>query len=177
MKVFLASLGVLFAASLVGFFVIRIKAGPAWSEEVPPLPRLLWLSTAVIIASSFSMSAALNRARSGHSGRFLLSATAVLGLLFLGVQAACWSNWLGHARALWFPLESMRYALAGFFILTGLHALHVIGGVIPLTILTLNACRGRYATPQVSAIHYVTMYWHFLGAVWIVLFATLLLGT
>src|SRR5688572_25714496 len=79
MKVFMVSLGVLFAAGLVGFFAIRFQQRDMW-PDLPPLPRGLWLSTAILIVSSITMQTALVRARRGHSGRYAMLATTVLGM-------------------------------------------------------------------------------------------------
>jgi cytochrome c oxidase subunit 3 len=64
-----------------------------------------------------------------------------------------------------------------FFVLTGLHGAHVVGGLIPLGVVTAKALRGRYGPDRASGAIYCGMYWHFLDAVWIVLYATLWLGS
>ncbi|MCZ6542722.1 MAG: cytochrome c oxidase subunit 3, partial [Planctomycetota bacterium] len=69
------------------------------------------------------------------------------------------------------------FVLTGFYVLTGVHALHVIGGLIPLAAVTIRSFRNRYSSTDHAAVRYCAMYWHFLDGVWIVLFATLMLGT
>ncbi len=175
MKVFMVSLGMLFAAGLMGFLVIRFQQRDMW-PDLPPLPRGLWLSTAILMVSSITMQTALVRARRGHSGRYAMLATTVLGIAFLVVQMMCWLSWRPVVQAL-FEDSQARYALLSFYWLTGIHALHVIGGLIPLAVITMHAFGGRYSTAYFPAVQYITMYWHFLGVVWIVLFAALQLGT
>jgi heme/copper-type cytochrome/quinol oxidase subunit 3 len=63
----------------------------------------------------------------------------------------------------------------GFYVLTGLHALHVIGGLVPLGITTAHARRGAYTASSHAGVDFIAMYWHFLGAVWLVLFVVLYL--
>lgn len=173
MKIFLVSLGVLFAASLIGFAVVRIQHARAW-PQLPPLPQGLWVSTLIIVASSATMQIALTRARAGHAARTPLLITTALGVGFLLAQAICWIDWLDIVTSQWSEFPHVRFALASFYILSGIHALHVLGGLVPMTFVTLNACRGRFAPMYFPAVHYVGMYWHFLGLVWLVLFIVLL---
>ena len=177
---FLVSLGMLFAASLVGFVVIRLELGHRglWPGDLPPLPRALWISTAILILSSITMQWALHSIRAGRIDQLRIGmvATALLGFGFLLVQARCWLAWMEPVWQRWHESNESRYALTSFYILTGLHALHVIGGLIPLTIVTRNAFRGDYSSSFFPGVQYCAMYWHFLDAVWIVLFATLMIG-
>jgi len=66
------------------------------------------------------------------------------------------------------------YGLAFGLIL--LHAAHVLGGVLPLTWATIRAWRGGYDHERHETITYLTMYWHFLDVVWLIMFAVLLAG-
>ena len=65
-----------------------------------------------------------------------------------------------------------------FYVLTGLHALHVVAGLPPAFVTTAHAYQGRYSTSRVSraGLVYCGMYWHFLDAVWVVLYLVLLWG-
>jgi heme/copper-type cytochrome/quinol oxidase subunit 3 len=67
--------------------------------------------------------------------------------------------------------------LAVYFTLTGLHALHVIGGLVSLIIINKRAAAGRYSIERHAGIVYTAMYWHFLDGMWLVIFVTLLIGT
>lgn len=171
---FLLSLAVLFGSSLIAYLFIRFLP----SEEpmvIPPLPRALWVSTLMLLASSGTMQLALVSARRGRPGtvRRAMAATLALAVGFLAVQGLCWYLWAG-------PLTDelaetqRRFALAGFYVLTGLHAAHVVGGLVPMSIVAVNAHRGRYTPEHHAGVLYCATYWHFLDAVWLVLFATLL---
>src|SRR5688500_12825937 len=132
LRVFLISLGILFGASLVGFLVIRLQLGARnlWPANLPPLPKALWLSTIVLIISGVTMQRGLNAIRTGRDlavATNSLVMTTLLGWTFLVIQAACWLTWLEPVSSHWHDSNQFRYALTSFYILTGLHALHVIG--------------------------------------------------
>jgi cytochrome c oxidase subunit 3 len=176
MQLFLLSLAILFGSCLVGFVCIRLLAVDA-PVELPPLPSGLWVSTLVLLAASATMQAAVAGTRRDHRRllRVALGATALLGFAFLAVQAACWVSWAGPMRASLGEAERM-FLLTGFYVLTGMHALHVVGGLVPLTVVTARAWAGRDPKAYHAGVIYTAMYWHFLGGVWVVTFATLLLG-
>lgn len=176
---FLVSLGVLFTASIIGYVVIRVQLGRAWPTDLPALPSLLWLSTAVLVISSGTMQWALHSVRHDRQRRFRVAmlTTTYLGIAFLLLQTWCWLEWLVPISQRWHDSDAHRFALAGFYVLTGLHAAHVIGGLIPMVIVTHRAMRDGYSSRFHPGVQYVAMYWHFLDAVWIVLFITLHAGS
>jgi len=167
MKLLLLSLSVLFAASLVGILVVRLRA-PQWPPEgAPGLPTGLWLSTVVIVASSWTLSRAQRRVRLGEPGQGLgpLTATGVLALVFLGNQVLNWAK-LVPAQA---PKSTALYGFS-FLLLTVLHALHVLGGLVSLAVVTFKARAGSLTA---AGLTYASLYWHFLTVVWLVIFAFL----
>jgi cytochrome c oxidase subunit 3 len=169
----------LFLATIVGFVVIRVQLRGVWPPDLPGLPPVLWISTAVLGLSSVTHQAALNGIRRGRADRLrgAMWMTTALAVMFLALQSAAWWAWLGVASSRWSESAEHRFALTSFYIMTGLHALHVIGGLVPMAIVTIRASRRRYTAEQHPGVAYCAMYWHFLGAVWIVLYATLLIGT
>ena len=176
MWLFIASLAMLFAATLVGFLVIRLGTAEAW-PELPPLPAGLRLSTFVLIASSATLWAAAFVARRRTSGVGLaMLATLVLGVVFLVVQTVCWIEWLAPVADAWPESGEARFALTSFYVTTGLHALHVIGGLIPMAVVTGRALRGQYGPESHDGVDQIGRYWHFLDAVWVVLYVSLLFG-
>src|SRR5262245_31376551 len=181
MKIFLVSLGMLFGATLIGFIVMRARLGSLdqWPTDLPPLPRGLWLSTLTLLVSSATMQWAVRGVRAGNTGQLRLGmvATLTLACVFLAIQSECWLTWMHTVTARWGESAEYRFALTSFYILTVLHALHVIGGLIPMVIVTRNAFRGGvYTSSFYPGVQYCAMYWHFLDAVWLVLFATLMIG-
>ena len=137
---------------------------------MPRLPSGLWLATIVLLAASVTIHRALRSIRAGESGASprWLRATLGLGVCFLAVQS--W-NWWGLIRV-HLTAASNLYAFT-FFMLTGLHAAHAIGGIALLAIVWARSLRGRYGSGHHAGITYAAMYWHFLDAIWLLLFAVL----
>lgn len=188
----LVSLSVLFAASIVGYLIIRFR----FDVHVHiPLPATLWLSTALIVISSVTIQVALSAIRRNHETglRIGLLATLGLGMAFLVVQIF---NWLAlahgfhvaatqlavqqsNAHGKFAPHHSvvdLRHMLyAAFYAFTFLHAAHVIGGLVPLAFVAYHAYYGQYSANYHPGVRHVTLYWHFLTVVWLVLFALMFL--
>lgn len=167
MKLFLLSLSVLFAASLVGFLVIRSRAEVWPPEGAPPLPSGLWWSTAIILISSWVLSLGQRRFNPGEAKKAMpyFAACLALALAFLGNQVLNW-------KALGPLVRVSQVALYtfSFLMLTVLHALHVLGGVASLVGVTMKAGRGCLTS---AGLAYAAAYWHFLTVVWVVIFLVL----
>jgi cytochrome c oxidase subunit 3 len=173
MWILLAALGVLFAASIAGYLVVRLRA-PEWPPPgMPRLPRGLWITTLVIVACSVTIGRAVASIRLGRTGNTArwLQTTLGLGLVFLAAQAI---NWWALVTAHVTAQTKNLYAFT-FYMLTGLHAAHVIGGLILLGVVIVRARRGRYGSDHHDGVTYAAMYWHFLDVVWVVLFGVLLI--
>jgi cytochrome c oxidase subunit III len=171
---FLVSLGMLFAASMVGFLVIRVRAD-AWPPAgVPGLPVGLWIGTGILLVSSVTAHGALRSARAGNSAAVgpALAVTWALGALFLTIQIV---NWLGLMAAE-MTAGSSLYGFT-FYMLTGLHGAHVIGGLIPVAVVTAKAFRGAYTADEHRGVTYAAMYWHFLDGIWLVMFLSMIAAT
>lgn len=182
MVLFLIALGVLFAATCAGLIVVRIQLGgkDAWPRDLPPLPWGLAASTAVLLLSSVSMQYAVVRSavadadgRGSAAVRRALVLTTALGVVFVALQTACWLVWFDRTEGRWAGSDAWRLALTGFYVLTGLHAAHVLGGLIALVWALARA--GTSPSFARDTIHSCAMYWHFLGAVWLCLLAMLLI--
>jgi cytochrome c oxidase subunit III len=171
MWLLLAALAMLFAGSVVGTLVVRSRAA-AWPPPgTPDVTAGLWLSTALLALSSATLAWALAGIRRGDAARLRrgLAATLLLGVGFLASQAL---NWARLATA---GLDATGHLYGfTFYLLTALHAAHVLGGVAPLAVTTARAAAGRYSVSSHAGVTYVAMYWHFLDAVWLLLFALLL---
>ncbi len=189
MYLFLAALAMLFVSSMIGYVIVRLtktrtiyQPGStteiAYGPTAPPfgtmdLPVLgLLLSTAVILASSVTMHLAIKNVRRERQAKFRASliATLVLSILFCVTQApAMWSLLTAHDAQ---NISNTMYGMVFFLVLV--HALHVIGGIVPLAVTTYRAGQGRYDHEHYSPVKFVGMYWHFLDGVWLFMFAVLL---
>lgn len=160
----LSTCGSIFAffTALIIAYVWRSHAAPFWDPIM--LPPTLWLSTAIILASSVLFE--LGRRRFGRgdyrgASHFFL-ATGFLGAAFLASQLTAWRQ-LVHAGA----YLSQNPHSSFFYLFTGLHALHLVGGLVVLLVLLLRK------SPRRELVDMATYYWHFLGVLWLVLFAVL----
>lgn len=165
----------LFGAFLIAYLILRRHA-PSWPPPGAPVPpQGLWISTLVIAASSATFLRAA-RASGPHAigssaasevSRWL-HATLGLGVAFLLVQAILWRDVFAQGRS----TASDAYGTI-FYSLTGLHAAHVIGGLVFLARTASRARRAPSAAKTRVAVALCAIYWHFMGAVWLVLFAVL----
>jgi cytochrome c oxidase subunit 3 len=171
MLLFLVSLGVLFAASLTGVVIVRYKAFGWQADEFTGFPPGLWIGTLLLVGASVALHLALRAIRAGRATalRRLLLVALGLGVGFLVAQSLNWFVLLGRG-------VSGAKDLFGFsfYLLTGLHALHVVAGIAQLAVVTVKALRGRYTPQHHEGVWYAVLYWHFLDGVWLVLLAALL---
>ena len=179
MWLFLAALTMLFAASLVGYIVIRLAGPAAGAVRLPPE---LWLSTTLVIGVSIAMGWTLHQVRRERQPAFRagLLAALLLAAGFIAVQTPALVGLLGEhlhrlaqLRAQNQVARSAGVALYGLvFVLILLHALHVLGGIIALVSVAYRGRRGDFDHEHYLPVLHATMYWHFLDVVWIVMFST-----
>ena len=166
----LGGITMLFAA-FTSAYIVR-SGGGDWA--VLELPPVLWLSTALIAASSLTLELARRAFRDGNlvAFRSWSAATAALGTGFLASQYAAWLT-LNEAGIF---LQSHPKS-SFFFVLTGVHGVHLFAGVIALLALFGLAAAGRLVPGRSDAPALTAIYWHFVGGLWIYLLAVLsLLG-
>jgi cytochrome c oxidase subunit III len=166
--VFLAVVGSLFAL-LISAYSMRTEMGE-WTPA--PVPKLLWLNTGALILSSGALQWALVAADRGKmdAARTGLLTAGVFALAFLAGQLVAWRQ-----------LDAAGYyltanpAAAFFYLITGVHGLHLLGGLVALGRTMDKAWRG-FAIGEVRlSVELCAMYWHFLLLVWIVFFSLLLM--
>ncbi|RYF86907.1 MAG: heme-copper oxidase subunit III [Chitinophagaceae bacterium] len=155
---------VMMFAGLTSAYIV--KSGQAGWHEVKT-PTVFWYSTATLLISSFTIQAALRsfKQRNMIAFRMLLLATLILGLAFVAMQ---WSgfNWLWE-RGVHF--EGASGAGQFLYIIFGLHALHVLGGMIALIILSVRQYFGNTRNYNATPIEIMSTYWHFVDLLWIYL--------
>jgi heme/copper-type cytochrome/quinol oxidase subunit 3 len=173
MVVFVASWAMLFSALFMSYAVLRLRS-PSWPPPgVDRLPLGLPLvATAVLAASSGALQRGLGRIRRAEPRQYFrhLVCAIVLGLLFLAVQASVW--W-----SLWQGGLTVRSGLYGgvFYLLTCFHAIHVLVGIFFLGWLVPAAAKNRDLGGSLGRIGVITLYWHFVGVVWAVMFVAVYL--
>jgi cytochrome c oxidase subunit III len=170
MIVFIAALSMFFAASIVVYLLMRQIHRPWPPQGFPALPGTLWLSTLDIVFSSITIQGAVLAARRDDKIglRRNLVATLLLGLGFLGLQSYAWCKIWTQVAA---TADLASTYLKMFYVMTGLHAVHVLGGLVPLVMITIAAYQGMYGGKKNAAVRYTAVYWHFLDAVWCAIFA------
>ena len=158
---------VMMFAGLTSAYLVR-KAEANWL--VFSLPPVFWFSTAVILISSLTMHLALKsfKARIMRRYRLFITLTAVLGALFAVLQYNGFNYLYSHGVQVFGVGSNPSASFLGIII--GLHALHVIGGVIALFIIFLRAYSLRVKRYNVTSIEIISTYWHFVDILWIYLF-------
>jgi cytochrome c oxidase subunit I+III len=164
--IFLASDIVLFGAFIGAYIFIRYAFGwTAW-QPVPDNVRPGLINTYLLLTSSFAVVLALVAAE--HESRWgvvaSLVTTLVLGIGFLGNKAIEWEHLFHEGVSV-----SSGVQTSTFFLTTGLHAAHVIAGLIITVYLIARAWRGAYLDDD-RPIEYFGLYWHFVDIVWLFLF-------
>ncbi len=166
--VFLAVVGCLFAL-LISAYSMRMEMGE-WRPA--PAPKLLWLNTGMLILSSGALQWAEVAARRGKLDgvKAGLLAGGVFALAFLAGQLIAWRQ-----------LDAAGYyltanpAAAFFYLITGVHGLHILGGLVALGRTMDKAWQGVKLDHMRLSVELCTTYWHFLLFVWLAIFSLLLL--
>ncbi|MFQ5663492.1 MAG: heme-copper oxidase subunit III [Terriglobia bacterium] len=161
----------MFFMGLTSSYVVRKGLSDDWVAFA--LPRILWLNTVVLLASSVTLERArrfLGRAQPGGFRRWW-GVTTALGILFLAGQVVAW-----HQLAAAGVYLSTNPSSSFFYVLTGAHGAHLLGGVIALLYVGFRRDRAGVRPNQRTAATASAIYWHFLGALWVFLFLLLLLG-
>ncbi|HEV7781146.1 MAG TPA: cytochrome c oxidase subunit 3 [Chitinophagaceae bacterium] len=154
---------VMMFAGLTSAFIVKSNQ----SSWVPvTIPKVFWISTAVILISSVTLQGALRsfKQRAMSQYRLLIGATFLLGVAFVVLQ------WLGF-QGLWEQKITFKGSGAGQFlyVIFGLHAIHVIGGVIALIVMFIKAFVGKTKLYSSVPVEVAAIYWHFVDILWIYL--------
>jgi heme/copper-type cytochrome/quinol oxidase subunit 3 len=175
MWLFLASEVMLFGAMFSTYVLLRINA-VEWPSgpEVLNVP-LATLNTLLLVTSSFMIVLAWNSLKAGNYKKFqrFMWITMGLGALFLIIKFGEYADKIQHDHL---PSTSTFYAI--YFALTGLHVLHLFGGILVLLFHTLFGKKLYESKPGqfVNRIEVTALYWHFVDLVWLVMFPTLYLS-
>ena len=173
----------LFAGLFLIAVVLRVQYPASVSAAVSHLK--FWIgatNTAVLIVSSFTMSAAIMLSRMGLQRLMVgaMLATAALGSLFLALKGYEWYvDYVEHMT----PFLARPYALVGdprsilfvnlYWVTTGLHGFHLLTGVGILVTLAVQARAPDYLARHQNRIEIYGLYWHFIDLIWIIVFPVL----
>ena len=160
-----SALFIIFIVAYV-YYIGRSLSGPT-PREVLHLPIV---ATICLLSSSLTIHAATSALGSGSSQRvgMWLAGTVLLGTIFLGFTASEWYDLIAHQHL------TIRTNLFGttFYSLVGLHATHVIVGLLLLTFPALFGLVGKLEPRHRNHVQVLSYYWHFVDAVWVIVFAT-----
>jgi cytochrome c oxidase subunit 3 len=169
LRVFLAVVTVLFLLLIMAY-----SSRMEFEDWRPaPQPSLLWLNTAMLVLSSVAMQWAKIAVRRGEIDGVTngLSAGGVFAIAFLGGQLVAWRQ-LSALVA----FDITNPAIAFFYLITALHGLHLLGGLVAWGWTAANVWRGVDVVHVRLSVELCTVYWHFLLLVWLVLFGLLFSG-
>jgi cytochrome c oxidase subunit 3 len=170
MWLFIVTVCMLFAAWTSAYIVKRAEAG--WAEII--LPNQFYVNSVIIVISSFTMFWAQWSARRDNLEmvKLALSITTALGISFLVGQWIAWQK-----------LVSLQEHFSGgnvshsfLYVLTGIHGLHIAGGVVFLIIVLISTFRFKVHSKDMTQMELCSTFWHFLGVLWLYLFVFLLLN-
>jgi len=151
-------------AAFTSAFMVRRGLSNDWAAT--PLPRVLWLNTFVLVASSAALEFARRALRTGRREWFnrLWTAGAALGILFLLGQGWAWRQ-LNDAGVFIASNPSSSF----FYLLTAAHAIHVLGGVAALVYVDVQALTLQLGPGKRTAVDVTAIFWHFMDGLWIYL--------
>lgn len=159
----------LFGAVLVAYGVVRARTPVA----MPALPWVFWISTFVVLVSSLMLQYAYQSAKLMHgvAAHRAILAAAGLTYLFVGLQAPGLLM-LGEMSYTFRNASTALYLIT--FLLIGLHLLHVIGGLVALTRISLASEKHHYERDDVGQLRPMMIYHHYMTAIWFIIFTALL---
>ncbi len=163
----IVAVAMLFVAFTTAYVARRQEVG--WTPLV--IPPVLWLNSAVLLASSGTLEWARKRLRLGDAAglRQGLGWTAALGGAFVIGQYVAWREFAAQGIYLASNPHSSFY-----YLLTGAHGLHLLGGLVALGIVLIRASGGtRYTPEEHTGLSVFALYWHFMDVLWLYLFGLL----
>ncbi len=170
---FLATEVLLFGGLFTAYSVFRVSQPQMFHAEYLKLNRVFGaVNTVVLICSSLTVALGIAAIRQGKQRmlKVCLFLTLLLAATFLGVKYAEYSE---HFASNQFPGTNNFFSL--YYMMTGLHAIHVFAGMCALTTMLVLSFRGKFSVGYHSPVEITGLYWHFVDLVWIYLFPLLYL--
>ena len=150
---------------------IVLRGIPSWQNVA--IPSVLWVNTFLLLASSVTIELtrrAIGRGRTGRT-RVWIGITGALGFAFLAGQVVAWQQMVAADVYLPSTLHS-----SFVYVLTGMHGLHLIGGLGGLTFVLVGTLGNRYTATDHEPVSLCATYWHFMDGLWVYLFLMFLLA-
>jgi cytochrome c oxidase subunit 3 len=185
MWIFLSTEILFFGGMFLGYTVYRGMYPIAWGEASKHLDILLGsLNTAVLLCSSLTMAMAVHEAQGGRPRKVIgfIAATMALGIVFLfikfyeyyqkykeGLVPGAHFVWHGHDP------QHVSIFFLFYFIMTGMHAVHMIIGLGLMTVLAFLTKKRKFTSAYFNPIEMGGLYWHFVDIIWVFLFPLLYL--
>ena len=162
---------VMIFAALTSAYVVREQKGDWLQFE---LPRMFYISTAIIIISSVTMNWAVSSAKKNDFKNVKLASllTLVLGISFVVCQFKAWGVLVD--QKIFFAGKYNNAAGSFLYALTGLHMAHLAGGIIAISVVWVKSLMKSYNSENLLGIQLCAIFWHFLDILWIYLFLFLL---
>ena len=169
MWLFLASVMMIFMAFTSAYIVRRAEGNWVYFD----LPSMFYITSIVIVVSSITMQLAYFAVKKdNHSGaKMMILITSILGIAFLVGQFMGWGQLV--TNNVYFSGGNPSGSF--FYVISGLHGLHVISAIIFLLIMLTAVFTGKAYSGNMTKMEMCTTYWHFLGGLWLYLFVFLLL--
>lgn len=148
-------------------YVVRHGKGDWLSFSVP---SMFFVSTALIIVSSISMNWAVAASKKNNLKNIKLAMlfTLLLGVAFIVSQYMGWKELV--EQKIYFAGKESNASGSFFYMITFMHLLHVLGGIIALIVVNFKAFAEKYSSQDYLGIQLCGIYWHFLDLLWIYLF-------
>ena len=185
MWLFLATEILFFGGLFLGYTVYRGMYPAAYGEASRQLDIVLGtINTAVLLCSSLTMAMAIHEAQLGNRRMIILFLiiTMILGATFLGIKFyEYYQKYVEHlipgTGFVWEGRDSAHASLffIFYFVMTGMHALHMIIGLGVMTVMVVLSARGKFNSIYYSPLELSGLYWHFVDIVWVFLFPLLYL--
>jgi cytochrome c oxidase subunit III len=156
-------------AGLTSAYVVRRNL-PNWTGF--ELPLAFWYSTAAIVLSSLTMFLAVRNFKQRMMAKYrsMLTATFVLGLVFVALQVIGFTQFIKAGLAL-----GKTNSVDFLYVIVGLHALHVIGGVVALAVMFAKAFSVKVRNYSSVPVEVMATYWHFVDVLWVYLLLFLMM--
>lgn len=158
---------VMLFAGLTSAMIVR-KSDGVWLQFY--IPTMFWVSTVVILLSSATLYMALQSAKKANFGavKAFLGATLFLGLIFAWSQVQAWAQ-LTDGQV-YFTGSQSNASGSFLYILTLMHLLHLLGGLVSLGVVFFKSFKNAYEPKNLLGLQVCSIYWHFLDAIWLYLF-------